>query len=124
MQCLAGSEPKSPIGVKQAGGVLQVHVVAGGAGLPVATLEEEDFLGYPRGDGRGEAAFAGRDAGESGDVSSASAEQTTDTVTNHLAGERRVRDNVSPCRAVLKSREERMAMRAAERGVGLFLAQR
>ncbi len=40
---MCGSEAEGPEGVEEAGGVLQVHVVSGRAGLAVAALEEQNL---------------------------------------------------------------------------------
>ncbi len=70
--------------VEQAVRVLEVHVVPGGARLAVAALKEQYFLGDPGGDCRGEAALAGRDAGEALDVGPAGVKDAPEGVAEHL----------------------------------------
>ena len=70
--------------VEQAVRVLEVHVVPGGAGLAVAALKEQYFLGDPGGDCRGEATLAGRDAGEALDVGPAGVKDAPECVAEHL----------------------------------------
>ena len=55
--------------IEEPSGVLVVHVIASCAGLAMATLQEQDLLGYSGGDGGGKAAFAGGDTREVRDVS-------------------------------------------------------
>ena len=116
-------EAEGPEGVEEAVRVLKVHVVAGGAGLAVAALKEQDLLSDARGDGGGEAAFAGRDAGEAGDVGTAGTQNAPERVREHLGGERVQGRDRPASGAVLESGEEGWAVRATSSRVRLFLAE-
>ena len=118
-----GSEAEGPEGVEEAVRVLKVHVVAGGARLAVAALQEQDLLGDARGDGGGEAALAGRDAGEAGDVGTAGTQDAPERVCEHLGGEGVQGRDRPASGAVLESGEEGRAVRAASSRVRLLLAE-
>ena len=76
--------------------------MASGARLTVSTLKEQDLLSDARGDGGGDAAFAGRDAGKATNVSPTGGEYAAEGVAKHLSRERDVGRNV----ATLGSRAE------------------
>ncbi len=68
--------------------LLQVHVVSGNSHLPVATLEEQDFLGHARGYSRSEAALTGGDPGEARGVSATEAHHPAQSLREHLGRNR------------------------------------
>ena len=69
--------------------------MASGARLTVTTLKEQDLLSDSCGDGGGDAAFAGRDAGEATNVSPTGGEYAAEGVAEHLSRERDVGRDVA-----------------------------
>jgi hypothetical protein len=78
---------EGPVGVEEAGRVLQMHVVAGCAGLAVTTLEEQDLFRNSGGDGRSEATLPGGDAREAAGIRAAGPENAAQGVAEHLVGD-------------------------------------
>ena len=117
---VCGSEAEGPEGVEEAGGVLQMHIVPGRASLAVAALKEQDFLRDTGRDGRGEATFASRDAGEAANVRAAGPENATKCVGEHLIGDGRVGGDRETVWPVLESRKKGNAVGAALGRVALL----
>ena len=91
-----------------------MDVVPGGAGLPVAALQKQDFLRDSRCDGRGETALASLP--ETWLVSAP--HHPAESVVDHLDGQESCGSQVSPgSGAVGESGEEWGAMRALSRGL-------
>ena len=113
-------QAESPKCVEQPGGVLQVDVVARGACLTVAALQEEDFLGDARRDGGGEPALACGDAREVSNVCPADGHHAANAVPDHLRGQFPHGGDVRSGRAVGQAGEEWRAVRATRGGHGLL----
>jgi hypothetical protein len=77
-------EPEGLVRGEEEGWVLQMHVGTSGPTLAVAALEVHDLLGDSSRDGGGEAALAGRDAGEVRRVAPAVRCHAADRVPYHL----------------------------------------
>ncbi len=108
--------------VEQAVRVLDVHVVPGGAGLAVTALKKQDFLSDPGSDCRGEAALAGRDAGEALGVGPAGVKDAPEGVAEHLPREGEIGGDGGAPGPVAEAGEEGRAVRAAGRRARGFLA--
>jgi hypothetical protein len=117
------SQTEGPVGVKEAGRVLEVHVVAGSTSLTVPALEKEDFLGDSGGDGRGEASLSGGDTGETADVGAAGPEDTAQGVAEHLVREGFVGGDREAAMSVSEPREQGGTVGAALRRVTLLGAE-
>ena len=117
------SKTEGPVGVKKAGRVLKVHVVAGGSSLAVPALEEQDFLRDAGGYGCGEAALSGGDAGEAADVGAAGPEDAAQRITEHLVRDWDDGGNRATVRPVVEPGEQGRAVGAALRRVTLLGAE-
>ena len=77
-------KPEGLVRGEEQGRVLQMHVGAGGPSLAVTALEVHDLLRYSSRDSGGEAALAGRNAGEVRGVTPAMGGHAADRVPYHL----------------------------------------
>ena len=104
-------------GVKQASRILEVHVVACGAGLAVPALQEQDLLRDAGRDSRGQTPLACRNARKVRYVGPALAQQPADAITDHLTGKGFGGEDVGSAGAVLEAGKERWTVWAAKRRV-------